>query len=190
MSTELSTTLRWAKEFERSLVSICWWCPEYLGQVRRELDPSVHFTLPCHGLVLQAIEIAYRELGDVTWETVVQVVSEIGGFQECGEKPGLNDIFTNENHYPWGPRNPAVFVPEYIRLLKECAIIRKIDPTKPVPHYTVGWGSLRRNKLAISSQHPVATGNAHFLGHHLRLAGWPDGDDQMKLRLELERNAK
>jgi hypothetical protein len=147
--------------------------------------------LPKHRYVLEAIEIAYREIGDVSWATVVRVICEIpGAFGECGAKEGLNEVFTDEGHYPCGDCNPEPILKDHIRFLKACAIQRGIDPTKPVPHYTVGWGILRRNKLAISSQHPVATGNGNFLGHCLRLAGWPHGDEQMKLRFELERNTK
>jgi len=191
MSARISDTLSWAEEVERALLAILWWHPLLIGLVRRELDPSIHLTLPKHRYILEAIEIAFREIGDVTWETVVQVILEIPkAFDECGGKEGLNEVYTDQGHYPSGPRNPEPIVAEYIRFLKACAIQRGIDPTKPVLHYTVGWGFLRRNKLAISSQHPVATGNAHFLGHYLRLAGWPDGDEQMKLRFEIERTTK
>jgi hypothetical protein len=162
MTPELSATLHWAVEIERSLLAILWWLPEFIGLVRRELDPSIHFTLPCHRHILEAISIAYSEIGDVTWETVVQAILEMpGAFDECGGKEGLNEVFTDEGHYPFGPRNPEPIVAEYIRVLKNCAIQRGIDPTKPVLHYTVARGILQLNKLATKPEHPTITGKIY-----------------------------
>src|SRR5215467_8141404 len=77
MTQEIDVTLRWGVEVERALLAILWWHAYLIGLVRRELDPNIHLTLPKHRYILEAIEIAFREIGDVTWETVVQVILEI-----------------------------------------------------------------------------------------------------------------
>jgi len=129
MSARISDTLSWAEEVERALLAILWWHPLLIGLVRRELDPSIHLTLPKHRYILEAIEIAFREIGDVTWETVVQVILEIPkAFDECGGKEGLNEVYTDQGHYPSGPRNPEPIVAEYIRFLKACAIQQESIP--------------------------------------------------------------
>jgi hypothetical protein len=190
---QVSLSLRWALEIERSVINILWHYPEYLGLVQRELDLRVHFTLPAYRHVLEALQIVAEKCGTADWASVLECVCEIpGAFDECGGKEGLNRIFTDDNRYPESvrPEFAEPILKDRIRFLKEAAIVRGTDPTKPVLHYTVGWGVLRRNKLAIKSQHPVAIGEIRccFCGRTSALAAWPQGDNGLKLKGTPERS--
>ena len=192
MSAELSRTLRWGKEVERSLVAIVWHHPHFLWLVRKELDPADHFTLPAHRYILDAISVVCSDHDNVNWHTVVQAICEMpGAFEECGGKEGLNQIFTDDGHCPQGPCDPEPFVAEYIRFLKACAIQRGIDPGKPVLHYTVARGILQLNKLATKPEHPTITGKLYVpVPGTYSLAGWPQGDSQVNIKGQLERSQR
>jgi hypothetical protein len=185
---EVSLTLRWALEQERSVASIIWHYPEYLGLVQRELDPQIHFTIPAYRLVLEGIALVDQKCATADWASVLQCICEIpGAFEECGGLQGLNAIFTDDNHYPEGPRADLVerILLDRIRFLKEAAVVRGVDPSQPVPHYTTGRGFLQKNKLATRPTHPVATGDARcaWCGRPNALAGWPEGEERLALKL-------
>jgi hypothetical protein len=191
MTPQISATLQWGFENERSLLAILWHYPEFVSVTQRDLDPAVHFSLRGHRYILEAIDVSYRHLGDVSWGTVVEVICEIpGAFDECGGKPGLNDVFTDEGRYPESVRNPEPIVTEYIRSLKQCAVIRGVDPSQPVLHHTTGRGYLRKNKLATKPEHPQAIGEIYVpMPGTYKLSGWPQGQDQLKITGHLQRSA-
>jgi hypothetical protein len=185
---ELSLTLRHTVEVERSVVSICWHYPEYLGVVQQKLNPKTHFTVPAYRIVLEALQLQNEKCGAADWAGVLEVVCELGGLEECGGLEGLNDIFTDHNRNPEGPRADLAepILSDHVRFLKEAAIQRGVDPTQPVRHYTSGRGFLQKNKAATKPTHPTAVGEAYVLGHKFKLLGWPAGDG-VKLKMELVR---
>src|ERR1700757_5192333 len=58
-------TLTYAPEIEAAMLGILWRQPERLAVIKRELDPTVHFVQPALRYLLEAIDLAYRELGAV-----------------------------------------------------------------------------------------------------------------------------
>jgi hypothetical protein len=154
----ISLTLHYAVESERAIVNILWHYPEFLGLAQRELDPRVHFTLPSCRLVLEAMALANEKCLPVCWQSVLECICEIReAFEECGRREGLSQIFTDDGHYPEGPRANLVepILRYHIDYLRSAAILRGIDPAKPLEFFHTGWGHLVRNKLATN---PIATG--------------------------------
>jgi hypothetical protein len=188
MSVQLHPTLAWAPEVEVETLGIAWWHPHLIALIQRELDPAIHFASPHHGTVLEALSIVFRDENYCPWGSVIACVIELGGFEECGGKQGLIEIHTSNGHYPWGVSQEGAepILRDHIRYLKEAAIIRGIDPSKPLPHYTGGHGFLQKNKAATKPTHPNAVGEAYVLGHKFNLLGWPAGDG-VKLKMELVR---
>jgi hypothetical protein len=188
MSAELHPTLAWAPEVEVETLGVLWWHPHLIALAQSKLDPGIHFTLPHHRTVLEALSIVFRDENCCPWGSVVACVIELGGFQECGGKHGLNEILTSNSHYPWGVSQEGAepILRDHIRYLNDAAKLRGADPTKPLLHYTTGRGFLQKNKLATKPEHPVAVGEAYVLGHKFNLAGWSAGDG-MKLKMELVR---
>jgi hypothetical protein len=188
MTSELHPTLQWALEIECESLGLLWHHPHLIGLAQRELDPAIHFTLPHHRTVLEALSIVYREEGHTQWALVVACVIELGGFEEAGGKEGLNTIFTGNNHYPWGVNagEAEPILRYYITFLKQAAEIRGIDPSKPLNHYTGGHGFLQKNKAATKPTHPPVIGKEYLFGHQFNVFGWPAGDG-VKFKLELVR---
>jgi hypothetical protein len=186
VSAELHPTLYWAPEVEVETLGILWWHPHLIGVAQQKLDPAVHFTSPCHRTVLEALSIVFRDENHCPWGSVAACVIELGGFEECGGKEGLNAIFTSDGRYPWGisAEGAERILHDHVRYLKEAAIIRGEDPSKAHLHHTGGHGFLQKNKLATKSTHPVVVGEAQVLGHKFNLAGWPAGEG-IKLTFEL-----
>jgi hypothetical protein len=186
MTAELHSTLYWAPEVEVETLGLLWWHPHLIALAQSKLDPSIHFTLPHHRTVLEALSIVFRDENCCPWGSVVAVVIELGGFEECGGKEGLNAIFTSDGRYPWGvsAEGAEPILRDHVRYLKKAAEIRGEDPSRALLHHTGGRGFLQKNKLATKPEHPVAVGEAHVLGHKFNLAGWPDGDG-VKFKLEL-----
>jgi hypothetical protein len=186
MTPELHLTLYWAPEVEVETLGILWWHPHLIALAQQKLDPAIHFTLPHHRTVLEALSIVFRDENHCPWGSVTACVIELGGFEEAGGKEGLTDILTSNGRYPWGvsAEGAEPILRDHIRYLKDAARIRGVDPTKPHLHYTTGRGFLQKNKLATKPQHPPVVGEAYALGHKFKLAGWLAGDG-VKLTFEL-----
>jgi len=187
-ATGLHPSLQWAPAIEQSLIALVWQCPEQIGMVRQQLDERVHLTVPAHRHVLSAIEWTYRGMGCVSWTVVVAELCHIpGAFQECGGKAGLNTIYT-DGGLVMGAGDPEPFIRYYIDFLKAAAVIRGVDPTRPVLHHMDAHGVLELNKLATSLSHPTVTGWIHVpLPGTYSLAGWPQGEVQLRLKGQLKR---
>jgi hypothetical protein len=188
MSAELHPTLVWAVEIEVELLSLLWWHSHLIGLAQRELNPVVHFSVPHHRTVLEALSIVFRDENHCPWGSVVACVIELGAFDEAGGKQGLIEIYTSNNRYPWGISTEGAepILRDHVRYLKRAAEIRGVDPTKPLLHHTGGHGFLQKNKAATKPTHPVVVGKAYVGGHKFNVAGWPAGDD-LKLAFELVR---
>ena len=188
MSAQLHPTLHWAPEVERATLAIAWWHPHLVGIIQRELHPDIHFTVLQYRIVLEVLSIVFRQEGHTEFQSVVACIIELGAFEECGGREGLNEILTDRNQHPWGVSQESAepILRDHIRYLKEAAKIRGVDPTKPFIHYTGGHGFLQKNKAATKPTHPVVIGKARLFGHQFNLAGWSAGED-VKLTFELMR---
>jgi hypothetical protein len=188
----LDATLQWAVEIELALVSAVWHHPEYVGLIQQELVLDVHLTLPCNRRVLESISILINDHDPITFETVVAVICELpGAFGECGGKEGLNGIFADEGRCPYGLREPEPFIKYYIGFLKDAALHRGVDPTKPLLRKTNAHGVLQLNKLATKPEHPTITGKIYVpVPGTYSLAGWPRGESQVNIKGQLERSLK
>src|SRR5258707_11613106 len=97
-------TFIFAPEIEQALVALCFQAPHRVATVYRELDPAVHITDQKLRFILEAIDLAYRELGLSDFASVIQVLRELGHFEDCGGVIGGKAVF---EEYPYGVRSPG-----------------------------------------------------------------------------------
>src|SRR4029077_15017363 len=64
-------SFHFAPEIEQALVSLCFYAPERIAVLKRELDVEVHFTRPELRNILEAIQLAYYELGQSDFASVI-----------------------------------------------------------------------------------------------------------------------
>jgi hypothetical protein len=185
-SDERPMTLDYVDEVERSTTSLVWHHPNLLPLLQQELDLGSHITNPVYRKIIEAVALVYGDEGVANWTFVLTAICEMGVFEQCGAREGLNDVFSDCGRYPEGYSNPEPFLQEYIRLLKEYALARKTDPYKTVRHYTRGHGFLQRNKLATKAEHPTCVGEVRCprCGGTSKVAGWEADDDRLNLKLE------
>src|SRR5258707_731942 len=86
-------TFIFAPEIEQALVALCFQAPHRVATVYRELDPAVHITDQKLRFILEAIDLAYRELGLSDFASVIQILRELGHFKACGGLLGVNAVF-------------------------------------------------------------------------------------------------
>jgi hypothetical protein len=182
------TTLHWSHDVECAFIALLWHHPDYLILARRELDFSVHISIPAYRKILEAICIVHGEIGEADWNCVLHCIREMGVLEEVGGIEGLSDAYTDRSHCYEGYRNPEVFFNEYIRLLKAYARVREVDPFKTVRRYT-GHGLLAKNKFTSRPGDPSAIGRLRCpcCGQALQLRGWRNGSE-IKLKAESERS--
>jgi hypothetical protein len=183
--SEPPISFHWCHEVELATVSGLWHHPEFFELAHEELDFDLHFTVPKHRTLLRAIEAIYSwscSEGIPNYTSVVHLIRETCQFEECGGHQGINEVF-DYAYYNAGCYQEVV-LREHIRLLKEYAFARAIDPFKAVKYYSGGRATLRRNKLASHDRHSVIVGEGIWEGVRFRVAGWPHGADKMALKLE------
>jgi hypothetical protein len=168
-------TFLFAPEIEQSLVSMCWHEPERVALVYRELNPAVHLVQPHLRMVLEAINIAYGQLGCADWATVVQVVRESGQFEECGGLEGLNALYDCRAYGRDLARDQVIF-DDYVQMLKEYALNRAQEPPRPADYFTGGKGTLYPNKVRKSPQSADFIGTAVVAGKHYEVQLWVTTD--------------
>src|ERR1700756_1058313 len=91
-ASETSTFL-FAPEIENAFMGLVWRQPDRLADVKRQLDPAIHFIQPHLRWILEAIDLAYRELGTVDFASVIQVLRELGRFEDVGGLEGAKDVW-------------------------------------------------------------------------------------------------
>jgi len=170
----------WALEIETAAVSTLWHDPARCSEFLRQCDPLVHLTQPHLRIILEAVNLAYGELGSADFAIVTEVVRELGCFEEVGGLDGLNAVYANVDHTP-----DAVFL-HYIEMLKTYATARDGDPPRrPVTRFTGGKASLYLNKAKRRPNDPDYLGEARIRGHGYRVRGWLC-DDAESVNLTLE----
>jgi hypothetical protein len=159
-----------APEIEQALVSLCFYNPERIAVVYRELDPNVHFTQRHLRHILAAIDLAYRELGEHDFASVVTVLREQGRLEACGGGPGINNVF-EEYRYGFSSWEGEVEIFEYyIWMLKAYALGRAKN--EPVYRFNRGNIHLVPNKTKASDSAPDYIGEGKIAGHAYRVAEW------------------
>lgn len=170
-------TFYFAPEIEAAIVSVCWHEPDRLATVYRELDPAVHFTQSHCRWLLEAVDLAYRDLGCVNFETVIQVLRETGHLEDCGGLEGANQVYGLEEYGRDDPvRNEKIFR-HYLEMLKTYAVHRSQVPPRPVYAFTAGWLVLHPNKAKISQGGPDALGEGKIAARSYNASMWVESDE-------------
>jgi hypothetical protein len=161
-----------APEIEQAIVSLCFQAPERIATLKRELDPNVHFTRPELRHILEGIELAYRELGESDFATVIQILREFGRFEDCGGLDGINQVF---EQYRYGFASPEVeeqIFTHYIEMLRAYALARANQPPVPVYRFARGDLTLLKNKTKTSERSPEWTGEGKVAGQPYRASAY------------------
>jgi hypothetical protein len=170
-------TFVYAPEIEAALVSTVWHQPEWLATVYRELDPAIHWSQPHLRWLLEAIDLAYRDLGCVNFEVVIQVLRETGHLEDCGGLDGVNQIYGLEEYgREDAVRNGKIFR-HYLEMLKTYAVHRSQVPPRPVYAFTSGSLVLHQNKVKTSQNSPEAIGEGKIAGRSYRTSMWIQTDE-------------
>jgi hypothetical protein len=169
------SSFTFSHQIERSLVSTIWHYPRFIDFVHLSLDPDLHFIDQDARIALEMISVVYWETGSVDWTSVGHALAEINAVELCGGLQGLNDIFTDDGHYPEGRSDPEPFVKEYINLMREYAIDRQSGVDTVPIRFTGGKGKIIPNRLAQRDSDPSDTGEAWIRGHRYKIRGWHDG---------------
>jgi DnaB-like helicase N terminal domain len=164
------STFHFAPEIEQSLVSLCFYAPERIATLKRELDPQVHFTRPELRHILEAIDLGYRELGARDFATVICVLRELGRLQDCGGLSRVNAIFEEYRYGLSSEQALEQIFTHYIEMLKAYALGRQT--AQPVFRFNRGDITLLPNKLKRSPSSPDFIGEGKVAGRFYRAAEW------------------
>lgn len=167
-------TFIFAPEYEQALVSLCFYNPERIGTVYRELDPGVHITQPHLRQILSAIDLAYRELGEHDFASVLTVLREQGHLQACGGPASVNQVFEEFRYGFSSPQGEQEIFDHYIAMLKAYALGR--EKNQPVYRFTRGDIYLTPNKTKHSESAPDFIGEGKVAGRAYRVAEWVNSE--------------
>jgi DnaB-like helicase N terminal domain len=156
------STFHFAPEIEQSLVSLCFYAPERIAMLKRELDPQVHITRPELRHILEAIELAYRELGESDFASVISTLRELGRLEDCGGAPGVNQVFEEYRYGFSSPRAQEQIFAHYIEMLKRYAVARSSNSN--LLFFNRGDLLLTPNKAKQSPHSPDYIGQGKVAG--------------------------
>jgi hypothetical protein len=171
----------YAAEIERAMVSLLWHEPERCSQFFQQLDPALHLREPRSRIIAKAINLAFGELGTTDWATVIQVVRELGQYEECGGAEGLNEIYVAKAFRSSKEASDLLFA-HYMEMLKTYAKARASKEDFPVARFVGGSGQLSPNKNKRYDSNPDFLGTIKITGHLYRAAAWL-GTDGIRLKL-------
>jgi hypothetical protein len=155
-------TFHFAPEIEQSLVSLCFYAPERIAILKRELDLGLHFTRPQLRHILEAIELAYRELGQSDFASVIQTLRELGRLEDCGGPSGVNQIFEEYRYGFSSPQAQEEIFLHYVDMLKRYAVARESNTN--VLFFNRGQLLLCPNKTKASPHSPDYIGKGKVAG--------------------------
>jgi len=173
---EAPLTFHFAPEIEQSLVSLCFHAPERIAILKRELDPQVHITRPELRFVLEAIELAYRELGSSDFASVICVLRELGRLEVCGEVAGVNALFEEYRYGFSSEQAQTEIFTHYIEMLKAYALARANEPQVNVYRFVRGHLRLIKNKTRTNDRCPDWIGEGKVAGRTYRATGFSNHD--------------
>jgi hypothetical protein len=169
-------TFIFAPEIEQALVALCFQAPHRVATVYRELDPAIHITRPELRFILEAIDLAYRELGATDFASVIQVLRELGRLAACGGAPGVNSVFEEYRYGFSSPEAEEAIFAHYLQMLKTYAISREQTPLPPVYYFVGGKGTLALNKAKRREFEPEFIGEARIAGRWYTVGASPSSD--------------
>jgi DnaB-like helicase N terminal domain len=155
-------TFQFAPEIEQSLVSLCFYAPERIAALKRQLDLSVHFTRPELRFILQAIELAYGELPASDFASVIQTLRELGRLEDCGGPSKVNAIFEEYRYGFSSPQAEGEIFDHYLDMLKRYALARSSNTN--VLFFNRGDLLLCPNKTKVSPHSPDYIGKGKVAG--------------------------
>jgi hypothetical protein len=144
-------------EIETALIGLLWREPDRISIVKRELDPALHFVQPHCRWLLEAIDLAYRELATVDFACVIEVLRELGRLEDVGGLEGANELwnageFLNSPVWQAMGKTDALFA-EYLRMIKQYAVNRGEQPPRPTYLFIGGKGTLLLDKARVKADH-------------------------------------
>jgi DnaB-like helicase N terminal domain len=169
-------TFLFAPEIEQSLVALCFHDPGCIATVYRELDPQIHITQPHLRFILEAIDLAYRELCTADFASVIQVLREEGKLENCGGAAGVNSVLEGYRYGFSSPEAAEQIIAHYIETLKVYAINRKKDAPERVYRLTGGIATLALNKAKRRDFEPNYLGEARIAGRWYTVGASPSLD--------------
>jgi hypothetical protein len=173
---EPPATFQFAPEIEQSMVSLCFYAPERIAVLKRELDPQVHFTRPELRHILEAIELAYRELGASDFASVICVLRELRRLEDCGGVERVNAIFEEYRYGFSSPEALEEIFAHYIEMLKAYAQARSNQPQVNVYRFLRGDITLVKNKTRSTDRCPDWIGEGKVAGHTYRASAFSNQD--------------
>jgi hypothetical protein len=170
-------TFLFAPEIEQTIVSLLWHQPDRLPGFMRDLDPAVHITQPHLRKILEAISVAWGELGaDLDWPIVIQIIRELGHFEDCGGLEGLDEVY-RAAEYGYSDRVLADQIfGHYLQMLRHYAQNRQADPPRKPDFFTRGALRLFPNKNKKSDSAPDAVGDGKIAGKLYSASAWIESD--------------
>ena len=166
----MAQTFIFAPEIEQALVALCFQAPHRVATVYRELDPAIHITRPELRFILEAIDLAYRELGEHDFASVVTVLREQGHWDACGGSLGVNSVFEEYRYGFSSPEAEQEIFSHYIEMLKAYALGRETNQL--VYRFNRGDIRLVPNKTKHSESAPDYVGEGKVAGCLYRVAEW------------------
>lgn len=150
-------TFIFAPETEESAVAILWHQPKRMAGFLRDFDSAVVLSQPHLQHLVDAINLAYGDLGETTFAVIVQTLRELGHLEDCGGVQSLDAIyrvgerdlarFTDEAPAKANERTDRLFT-YYCDLLREYAEHRQTEQPKPVYRFAGGRGTVHLLKDA------------------------------------------
>jgi hypothetical protein len=174
--TEPLTTFQFAPEIEQAVVSLCFYAPQRIGTLKRELDLAVHFTQPHLRFVLEAIELAYREFGTSDFAGVIRVLREFSTLEDCGGTQGVNAVFEQYRSGFSCPQAEEKIFRHYIAMLKAYALGRANQPPVAVYRFARGDLTLVKNHAKINDSAPEWIGEGKVAGRAYRVSAFSNHD--------------
>jgi DnaB-like helicase N terminal domain len=178
---EPSATFHFAPEYEQSLVSLCFYAPERIAVLKRELDPQVHFTRPELRHILEAIELAYGELGERDFAPVIQTLRELGHLEDCGGPSAVNAIFEEYRYGFSSPQAQEEIFNHYLDMLKRYALARSNNTN--VLFFNRGDLLLSPNKAKQNPRSPDYIGNGKVAGKPYSATAYQSKDGNLCVSL-------
>jgi hypothetical protein len=155
-------TFHFAPEIEQLLVSLCFYAPERIALLKRQLDPKVHITRPELRFILEAIELAYGELGSRDFASVIQTLRELARLDDCGGPTGVNAVFEEYRYGFSSPQAEGEIFDHYVDMLKRYAVARSSNTN--LLFFNRGDLLLTPNKAKQSPRSPDYIGNGKVAG--------------------------
>jgi len=159
-----------APEIEVATVSLIWKQPERCARFLRDLDPALHLSQPHLRYIVEAVALAYSELGCADWATVVGVLRELKHFEDCGELLGLNEVYSAVEITPVSDQ----IFDHYVSMLQSYALGR--EKNQSVYRFNRGDINLVKNKVKRIESAPDFIGEGKVAGRLYRAAAWTNTD--------------